>query len=88
MLAVGEKMAVQIDKIIICHARDIVNDELIGLGLLIRKLARIVCLIHIAYMVCEDRRISSIFNQIVKQPFIQLGHHRLYGRFELFGNRS
>ena len=74
-MAVGEKVAVQIDEVIICHARDIVDNKLIRLGLLIWELARIMRLVHIAYMMCEDRRIRAPLHQIVEQPFIELSHH-------------
>ena len=65
----------QVDKIIVGHAGDVVHNDLVGLGLFVGLLPGIPRLVYIIYVVTEDGGVLLAMFQILQQLFVDLLHH-------------
>ena len=81
--AVREKVAVQFDEVIVRHAGDIIDNNAVGLIVLIGDFAAIVRHVDIIDVMAEDGGALMSRAKIVEQLPVDLGHHGLDGGVEL-----
>ena len=76
-------MRIQIHKIIVRHASDIIHDDLVRFGGYVRRFSFVMRFVHVVDMVCKDRRVGIPVNKVCEQPVIKRRHHGADGSIDL-----